>query len=664
MSRTKLTHTGIAAIITLATLSALLAIPATRIWLLNDTLSVVGRENLWNNYRQVKPVAGDYETDLALTVNNWVPGAHSSPATSAPLAEQLAGLVKLQSQYPNRAGVDARMFDVALSRSVVLGRPSGVRFGFELAPYKPAQNDPAVLASLISSAEHGAVLEPENGYFAMLEAAAYYAANRDADGLAALERAGACTTWDDHTSERVIGELRMLSPSQRRDNSTVASLASMASVETYRIRPLFRALGRLIMAEAVAHEINGEFKRGARERRALRRTAVLMRDHSRTAIDSMTGSAAVALANARPGGQNVLPCGTGDQRAVRLGAMAAYFRLHGFTADAVDVEKQYKLELECSSIIKTSLEKTLSRWHRFSSCRAALQACEAVVLTLLAWMILAAILGRARALWAEQELAAPVRRGIATGVAAALALTVILTASETSLILNDEVTNPRFSWLPYSFACLVVAGIFASCRRFPAAARSPRIPWTVLIIATVTWACIGAFVIDSESGFVSLSTAVVLVVSAVVLRRSWRDFARFGTAFMLATVAVWVFFGLAQIWTDCADRNVDLLVEGSSKGYAVIERVIAWLITSAIPALIALIAAIVARVKRRPAGSVIVHAWRTTLPWVVCALTVTYACVAVPTVRLNDKLCAQTMQRIDDEPGAMARELGRTWPGR
>jgi hypothetical protein len=88
------------------------------------------------------------------------------------------------------------------------------------------------------------------------------------------------------------------------------------------------------------------------------------------------------------------------------------------------------------------------------------------------------------------------------------------------------------------------------------------------------------------------------------------------------------------------------------------------LAASAVPFLIAVVAAVVARVKRRPAAVAILLSWRAALPWIVCALVAAYAVLAVPAAKLNDRTCSLVYQRATDEPRAMARREGAAWPVR
>jgi hypothetical protein len=85
---------------------------------------------------------------------------------------------------------------------------------------------------------------------------------------------------------------------------------------------------------------------------------------------------------------------------------------------------------------------------------------------------------------------------------------------------------------------------------------------------------------------------------------------------------------------------------------------------SAVPCLIAMAAAIAARIKRRPAAVTILLSWRAALPWIVCALVAAYAVLAVPAAKLNDRLCTLAYKQAENAPQAMARFEGASWPVR
>jgi len=116
-----------------------------------------------------------------------------------------------------------------------------------------------------------------------------------------------------------------------------------------------------------------------------------------------------------------------------------------------------------------------------------------------------------------------------------------------------------------------------------------------------------------------------------------------------------MFHVFMEMWTDSsrAYRTAD-----SHLGIALLLAV------CAIPFLIALIAAIVACVKRRRAAVTILLAWRGALPWVVCALVASYAALAIPTVKQNDRMRSFAIQQAENAPRATAREQGFAWPVR
>lgn len=156
------------------------------------------------------------------------------------------------------------------------------------------------LAQFDTDAAEGERLEPDNAYFPLMRSVGLFAANRDAEALAAIRRAGAKTDWNEHLADEPTGEARLHGEAFGDPNALWRSQV-MNSVMLPEYSAI-RAVTRIATYQAIRDEQAGHAEDGLAIRRALMRCGGLMRAKSSQAIGSLVGMAITEIATYRPGG--------------------------------------------------------------------------------------------------------------------------------------------------------------------------------------------------------------------------------------------------------------------------------------------------------------------------------------------------------------------------
>ena len=139
----------------------------------------------------------------------------------------------LVPRFPDSPSLRANILRYATTDEVHLKRPEEDMLLASAAPQTPAGNSPggsrddppdaAALAAFDADAAAGERLDPDNAYFPFMRAVGLFAANRDAEGQAAVLRAGTKTAWREYYQDEVEGRWR--SPSSRCARTTIAGPA-------------------------------------------------------------------------------------------------------------------------------------------------------------------------------------------------------------------------------------------------------------------------------------------------------------------------------------------------------------------------------------------------------------------------------------------------------
>jgi hypothetical protein len=325
----------------------------------------------------------------------------------------LARLRALKSRFPDNPSLDANALRDASLDAIRLDRNEDYLLAGQPIPKKSEtwwHKPPTVeqLALFDKDATDGEKLEPDNAFFPFMRAAGLFAAHRDADGLAAVRRAGTKTQWNEHIADEPDGQWRLHAEAFG-DPNALWRAQDMGSVLLPQYS-LLRGVARVAAYKAVLDERAGHMEEGLAIRRALMRCGGLMRAQSRFVIGSLVGMAITQVAAMRPGGiaANTKPL-TGDKRdywKYRSNVYTAYLHKIGQNDEARWVQAEVKAsqqaravigDLDSDTMAKSPLSKPIFRL-------ATLWVVALLILSNILWML---IFGGLAALFRRKDIAKP-----------------------------------------------------------------------------------------------------------------------------------------------------------------------------------------------------------------------------------------------------------------
>lgn len=217
--------------------------------------------------------------------------------------------------------------------------------------------DAAALAAFDADAAAGEKLDPDNAYFPFMRAVGLFAAHRDAEGRAAVLRAGTKTAWREYYQDEVEGRWR-ITEAVTGGREGISRMAVAAALLFPHYQQL-RAAARLTAALAVQDELGGRPQEGLALRLALARCGDLMRARSTTLIGGLVGIAISGVARSRPGGAPALPNSgnvPAEQRAQeRLDAYSDYVTRLGHPEAAREARAQDEAGAQVRHLISANL---------------------------------------------------------------------------------------------------------------------------------------------------------------------------------------------------------------------------------------------------------------------------------------------------------------------
>jgi hypothetical protein len=175
--------------------------------------------------------------------------------------------------------------------------PESHAAALRLAAMRMARREPAMprerwlwsLDHVIAIAKRGETLDPENGYFSAMRAAALYTAGRNGEALAALSDAASRPEWRDGIEFQVHGAWRLSDSAFGAANPVArAKMASTVDLSGY---PLLRQAAGRAAAQALSAERAGRLADGYAIRHDLLVIGGRMRAGSSTLLGSLAGSA-------------------------------------------------------------------------------------------------------------------------------------------------------------------------------------------------------------------------------------------------------------------------------------------------------------------------------------------------------------------------------------
>lgn len=279
-----------------------------------------------------------------------------------------ARLRALEKRFPSTPSVYANAVRMADTRIV--------RLDLEPEPHPVPESETArrmrdsEAVALLSDTAAGARLEPDNAYYPFMSAVALFRLHRDAEALAALERAGHCKEWREYYIDEITGQYALYCEAFGA-RSAFTRLAVFARVLFPHYANL-RSVARVAMVLAGRAEASGDFARGAAIRTSLARCGSLMRVQSTSAIGTLVGCAIIRITSFRLGGvpDESRRAAVGapsrqlsDERdQVRAARCVAYLRSHGQGAAASELEHAN----DQASKVRDIMRKTYinARWER------------------------------------------------------------------------------------------------------------------------------------------------------------------------------------------------------------------------------------------------------------------------------------------------------------
>jgi hypothetical protein len=153
----------------------------------------------------------------------------------------------------------------------------------------PAPPDPEVVRRLDAIAAEGERLEPENGYFTTMRAAAAFAARRDGEALTHLRAVAAKPHWKDHAGEETRAQWRLMREVYG-DHGAIQKIRAAYSI-LFPHFAIARSTARLALVHAARRERAGD-RAGAREIRGhIMRLGATLADGSPSIIGRLVGNA-------------------------------------------------------------------------------------------------------------------------------------------------------------------------------------------------------------------------------------------------------------------------------------------------------------------------------------------------------------------------------------
>ena len=529
-----------------------------------------------------------------------------------------ANLLRFEIGSPPNPGSAARGTGVYLSRAEdwALGSqppPKDYR-----APPPP---DPKLLALYDADAAAGERLDAGNAFFPLMRAAGLFAAHRDAEGQAAVLRAGQKSAWREYTGDEMNGRLR-LADALYGHGSALARIAVVAAVLFPHYAAL-RGAARVSIAQAAQAEAAGQTGRGLAIREAILHSGSLMRAQSTSFIGSLVGIAIAALATARPGGVPAPAYDshlTNEQRTQRrLQAFSAYAGRLGHP----EVARQAQAESAASEVVRGVLKKAEDR-SILSPPQllrlGVLWLCGLATLANAWWLLvfgaMAAGLSRLPSVPEGKPLAPLARRGVLAVLLVTLAATLYCFVAWHFLVWLALMGMAMVAWLAVWLM------------------RGTRENWP-----------------DRRHRAGQFFGGLLLTAGGLLV---------------LGGLATWQARGVVG-FADAVRMLTDVTSsDGAAAGDMPQEQeteVVTILVSLALPLLMLLVLSLVGRARRVPVSVALVRGFRAAALPTACLLVVLYGALTLATLRQERQMDDGLRQMVQHEGRYYASLAGQPWPG-
>ncbi|HEY3333166.1 MAG TPA: hypothetical protein VGK19_24240 [Capsulimonadaceae bacterium] len=676
-----MTPVRIATTVTLVVLAALLVVPSTRRQAVNAPAALL-LDGIRVNPRLLSPSPASPAEQVAAVVFSEDKQWGLTEASRDPLPG-LARLHELEKRFPNEPIVYANALRFALLGPVSFRRADTCRLYSSPCSFKAQIPDPALTKLMIADAETGRRLEPDNAYFAIMASYAYYAANRDTEGLAAFEAAGRCQDWDEHAADVLRARIKLLPWYRRTDPTAILQVKRGLDLLNRDYRILSSAA--IVIVKAAHLEQSGNIAEGARLRRLVRHIGETIEAKSHSAAETRVGDSFVDQANFAPGGQPVSVMPGVDReafQALQATNAAVYFRSHGYVDDAVDVMRTFRQHNVAAVDIDQTVSDALMPHIMASLKYTSLMCC------LLGFPIWTAFLALfVCAIQPNLSRATDLKSTYRT-----VGLVVLWCLAPLPVGLLSPTVDSRHlithaligGWdSPGALLALFAA---AFCAFY--ALASPKVCAIISqlrVVLYTLWFAIPTALLaatwTTEYRQLGLAETGILIGIAAWTRLDWGKFCK-AAATLAALTAAFLGIIISKTFTITALlipmlRSIVIDTVSASRGHfpglivngdhgSSVSQYSDFIVLGCLFLVLIAICIVDGLTKSRRQKGIATRdmSYRVTLPWFVCAIALAFGCMTILAAKTNDKLYAQVMQRVVDEPGAMAREVGRTWPGR
>jgi hypothetical protein len=207
-------------------------------------------------------------------------------------------------------------------------------------------------AAFDNAATQGEKVDPDNAYFPLMRAIGLFDAKRDAEGVAAILRAGQKSRFDDYSLEEPAAAWTLY-----RRTYGVESALLRESTYAALLLPHFaaiRSMARLTVAKAAEAEAEGRTQEGLALRHAMMQCAARMRAQG-DLLGAMVGNSIFSNQMHFPGGASAvpLPRNATDKEKIAVGrnAYLAYLHRLGQTQECDWVQREDAVNEELRSLI-------------------------------------------------------------------------------------------------------------------------------------------------------------------------------------------------------------------------------------------------------------------------------------------------------------------------
>jgi len=626
-TRHSLTLLGLA----LGILLALLIVPQTR-WLVRlQTLTLL---------HQYHPLAFAYVTtseandtrlhEAAAARHPGDFGLQYANATLGPIPQIISNLRALTHRFPNNPMLLANLLRYE-SSGIHSSRTDDFLLTQEPVPKTFPYNvpsSPETLAAYDRDAAAGERADPDNAYFPLMRASGLFAARRDAEALAAVQRASVKPFWREHLPDDAEAHWRLHTEAFH-DPGAMPQASGAGGQILWQYSSL-RGTARLVAYQAVLQEQAGHPEEGLTLREALFRCGDLMRVQSTTLIGSLVGIAIAAISETRPGGP--------------------------FLKDDPELQPEQKaqkrLDAYCAYAVKIGHPEAARRAREEEAARRSVQALEdpehlsedwTRPLVQCSW-------------WWVADLAALLNIGWLLVLGPAAAGYLRRPASEKPPIgriaAATRLTSAVLLWLLAFLFMLLVLSFF------DVSASANNLVWHVAfgllgVLGLMLWFAVRTMRrVSPPERKAALWTAVLLPVLA-------------GAVYGLYSLTLWLAGPPAEI-----PANLHLLMNGFGSGDSDTEQArqaqtlqLCALASLAVPLLLALVLSLAALVRRMSLSRALATGFqRLALPS-ACLLLVVYGGLLVGTLRQERRLSEFTRQAVYEGGRYFAARAGQAWPG-